>query len=297
MFRIPTLTRALLLSGLVVGVAPLAEAVTTDVLVRDGTGNVIASDVRSFDENEAGSGLMVGFVPVVGDTFTFLYQANVVSFNDANGQPITPLAGLNQAFAGGGYEFTVVASIAEVVTGISIDGAGNVTATFQATGGTASIYFDNLAQGGGKSNTATGSGFTDGKLVGTFNVVAGAGLSNFTTFTSGVGLGATQYDFTVSAGGVNGDYIQGLLGPISDLHFTSSQVLPPGTSTTTTFFNPSNGPYVTTPATAGLLLKVDGSNTFTATTTTSPVPEPATYTLMLAGFAAVGFMARRLRRS
>ena len=297
MFKIPALTRALVVSGLVVGVVPLAQAqVTTDVLVRDGAGNVIASDVHEFDWNSAGSGLAVGFTPVVGDTFTFLYQANLVAFNDVNGQPLTPMAGLNVAFGSGGYEYTVAASISETVTGISTDASGNVTATFKTTGGTATIFFDNTAQGGVKSNTASGNGFDDGTVVGTFDVVAGSGLSNFTTFTDGSGLGATKYDFVVTAAGVNGGFILGNLGPVSDMHFTSSQVLPPGSSTTASFHNnaPNDGNpdlYPTTPATAGLLLKVDGSSTFT----TSPVPEPETYALMFAGLAAVGFMARRRR--
>ena len=296
MFKIPTLTRALVVAGLVVGVVPLAQAqVTTDVLVRDGAGNVIADNVHEFDWNAAGSGLAQGFTPTVGTTFTFLYQANLVAFNDANGDPITPMAGLNTAFGSGGYEYTVAARISETVTGISVDAAGNVTATFSATGGTASIFFDNAAQGGVKSNTATGNGFDDGTVVGVFDIVAGSGLSNFTTFTDGSGLGATKYDFLVSAAGVNSAFIQGILGPIGDMHFTSSQVLPPGTATTASFHNnaPNDGNpdlYPTTPATAGLLLKVDGSSTFT-----TAVPEPETYALMFAGLAAVGFMARRRR--
>ena len=273
--------------------APANAQVITDVLVRNGAGVTIATDVRTFDENEAGSGLALGFTPVKDSTFSFLYQASVANFNNAGGAEIlTP--GLNSPFLGGGYEFTVVARIEEKVTSITTVG-GITIATFEATGGMASIFYDSALSGGLQSDTLSGAGFDDGHLVGLFDVIAGTGVSTFTTFASGAGVGGTKYDFNVRAGTiVDAAYISGLLGPVTDLHFTSSQVIPPGTSLTTSFHPnaPTGSPdlYPTT-APDGILLKVDGSNTFTTV-----VPEPETYALMLAGLGAIGFLTRRRRK-
>ena len=55
------LTTAAMTLVAALGLSPLANAqTTTDVRVRDGAGNT-SRHVRSFDENEAGSGLAVGF--------------------------------------------------------------------------------------------------------------------------------------------------------------------------------------------------------------------------------------------
>src|SRR4029079_13629022 len=105
----------------------------------------------------------------------------------------------------------VAARITETVTSVGTPVPGITTVTFGARGGTASIFLDNAASGGGPAVTSTGAGFDDGHLVGQFDVVAGTGLSTFTTFGGGAGLGATQSDFVISAGSaVDADYISSL---------------------------------------------------------------------------------------
>src|SRR3546814_4827533 len=72
-------------------------------------------------------------------------------------------------------------------------------------------------------------------------------------------------------------FLEGILGAVADLEFESNQQFPPGTSQTTGFhiggsaFYPD---YVVDPD-SDIVLKVDGSNTFT-----TQVPEPGTLGLL-----------------
>ena len=222
-----SLTAAAIATAATLGLSTTANAAPTDVLVQDGAGNVIATNVHTFDENEAGSGLALGFTPVVGSTFSFLYQANVVSFNDAAGQPITPLAGLNASFASGGYEFTVAARIKETVTSVTTAG-GITTVTFAATGGTASIFFDNAASGGVQVGHLDRRRFRRRPPGRPVRRRRGHGPFELHHVRRRRGVWAPRSTTSSSARlPVDAPTSPDCRDPIGDLHFTSSQVLPP----------------------------------------------------------------------
>ena len=297
MFAQFRLTPILAAGALAFGLSSVAQGqIVTDVTVLDGAGNMIASDVRSFDENEAGSGLAVGFTPVVGDTFTFLYQANVVSFNGAAGQPITP----------GRPERVVRIGRLRVHGGREHHGDGHrrvgrcdgiTTVTFATTGGTASIFYRQRRQWRREVGHLTGVGFDDGHLVGMFDVVAGVGLFELHHVPQrhrgrlhGLRLRRQpEHDGRCQlhrrrAGPDRRPALHVEPGPALRARrrraaFTSARR--------------AGDPdiYASTAAGGNLLLKVDGSNTFT-----TAIPEPETYALMLAGLGALGFMTRRRRR-
>ncbi len=239
-------------------------------------------NVMVFDWSPSGSGVATGMGPVgaplvVGTTFDFLYQANLVVLSDPDGNTIT-FPGLNTSF-----EYTVVATIPEVVSSVtSISGV--VLANFTTLpGGTFYMYNDTVVD----ADVATGAGFDDGTLVSSGTINPGQ-ISSFTQFLSGLGGG-----FILLQGLVNfADPL--FLDPaieIIDFGFVGTLNYPPRDSTTTAFFlnPPTHGGdnYPTYIVTANdIPLRVDGGSNFS-------VPEPSTLVLLGAGLIGLGGLARK----
>ncbi len=104
--------------------------------------------------------------PVVGDRFTGYYQSYVTAHQLDSVVQNAP--GLNTSGFGAGYEITVVAQFDEEVTSVT---AGGYTSAI--TGGSASMYFDTTPD----FNFISDTGFTDGELLLSGNVVSGGAVS------------------------------------------------------------------------------------------------------------------------
>lgn len=141
------------------------------------------SKALNFDSDST-AGLSIGDTSAV---FGALAATGFTKVDGTTGNGFPIGGGLN-----GGYEMTFTFQTDGEVTGITLDGGGNVIGNAfthnapDVTTGILNIYIDNLLDGAGngvQASTVSGTGYDDGTLVASFLVLAGGGGSfNFLTF-------------------------------------------------------------------------------------------------------------------
>lgn len=269
-----------------------AAAQQTDINVFDDDGNLIQADVTAFDWAEFGSGVAKDAGPfgtplTLGQEIEFLYQSNLVNMDGV--VPTNLVTTANGGALGTGFQFTIVATLQETVTGF-LEVGDQQTATFGLTSGTISIFYDDGGLANTQADTDTGTGFDDGTEIARFSLEEG--ISNFTADVGeGNGAGTAQLEFLITAAldFVDPEFLEGILGAIMDLHFDSNLNFPPGTSDTTGFHLGGSDFYPDYAVNGDdIVFKVDGSNTFT-----TQVPEPATLGLLGAGLLGLCLALRR----
>jgi len=225
-----------------------------------------------------------------GDAVTSYYFADAKTLDKVGGGSfITPNMILGApgggAFAAGKYEYTVVATLSEIIScGVGPIGTpcGALPGFFTAIGGTWDVYYDYAGNAFGDTiaNQITGTGFTDGTKVLSGLVDPGfAGVFVPTSATSGTG----SFSFEGPVTYTNSTYIspdQGRTNATSTLQrgtFTTNWTAPTGTPFGA--LPPSN---ITFQADAQQALQV------------MPVPEPTSVALF--GIALLGVFARSTRR-
>jgi hypothetical protein len=267
--------------------------------------NSYVPNIQVFDWSSSGSGLATGLGPagsplVVGTTFDFLYQAELVGVNDPVGNPVA-FPGLSSTF-----EYTAVALIPEVVTAV-IPLSPTITQVIftSLAGATFHMWHDGPGNVNDpapprapNSDVLSGFGFDDGDTVAYGTIGAGQITTFLFDTATGQGIGSTILNGLVT------DASPWYLEPdaiIFDLRFEAQINQPPLDSLTYNFFTGveagAYAPYAVNygpdgiPGTADdidTIFKVDGSSRFS-------VPEPST--MILFGAALIGIAAFSRKRS
>jgi len=225
---------------------------------------ITASPFGGFDWSQNGTAVSTpGPVYSDGDVITTYYFADAVAVNKEGGGVFSTPDLLTSApggvFGAASYEYTIFASITEVVSGCGGVCAG--AATFTPTGGAWNVYYDHALLSNTVANQISGTGFTDGDFVIGGTILAGGGG----TFNPTTGVGIFSFDGIVTS--TNSTYIspdQDSTFAIATLQFGNS---------TTNWTAPTGTPLGGLPASA-ISFQADGNQGI------SVIPEPGILALL-----------------